>query len=418
MTVLLVAGLGGCVSPRSNQNVNQNYDQAQARAQYAQQPAVKQASWSTHGAPAGAIDNLKGGIAQAGFRETGFDRGYDPAMYGPRGTGIGMLAGQGGILPAPMQGPQGVVAGVGMMDPSMGGFSPYAAYGQGRSSIKFVAPTSMKINMQDGQGFANAEKVVPFAENMLQGGLYRLRISGIPDRPGKVYYPTLEVYPATQATIGFLAHACVPLGFSNEDFDQVNNGNMVVKVVYLPNAAHQDLAAAQEIVSTTLDPGQDPIAEANRRGTILAVVRLGNIDLENPSTPAMDAPAPGMARTCQRRTAAPTGPPGGGEGDNAAMSFTPGQLLMLGGLVAMAACYFAFVSRRHRLGQAMVAARDKRLSPPNFESLSADERRALYRQHSFAAAWDTTGRILAGGGAWSFLVFIAGLVIEFLGITA
>lgn len=99
------------------------------------------------------------------------------------------------------------------------------------------------------------------------------------------------------------------------------------------------------------------------------------------------------------------------------MSFTPGQLLMLGGLVAMAACYFAFVSRRHRLGQAMVAARDKRLYPPNFDSLSADERRALYRQHSFAAAWDTTGRILAGGGAWSFLIFIAGLVIEFLGIT-
>jgi hypothetical protein len=36
----------------------------------------------------------------------------------------------------------------------------------------------------------------------------------------------------------------------------------------------------------------DPIAEACRRGSILAIVRVGNIDLEAPNTPAMDAPSP------------------------------------------------------------------------------------------------------------------------------
>ncbi len=110
-------------------------------------------------------------------------------------------------------------------------------------------------------------------------------------------YPTLEVLPATAKTATFLAHAAVPIGFTEEDFEQVAAGNFVVKVIYLPDPAFQDLAATgpDEVVSSRLEPGVDPIIEAKRRGSILAIVRLGNIDLEAPNTPGMDAPAPGAA---------------------------------------------------------------------------------------------------------------------------
>ncbi len=37
----------------------------------------------------------------------------------------------------------------------------------------------------------------------------------------------------------------------------------------------------------------DPINEAQRRGSILLVIRMGNIDLEAPNTPAMEAPPTG-----------------------------------------------------------------------------------------------------------------------------
>ena len=47
------------------------------------------------------------------------------------------------------------------------------------------------------------------------------------------------------------------------------------------------LGGADEIVSTRLEPGADPVAEAQKRGTILAVIRLGNIDLENKASPSM-----------------------------------------------------------------------------------------------------------------------------------
>jgi hypothetical protein len=37
-------------------------------------------------------------------------------------------------------------------------------------------------------------------------------------------------------------------------------------------------------VSTKLDPGVDPVAEADQRGSIMAVLRMGNMDMEMPGT--------------------------------------------------------------------------------------------------------------------------------------
>jgi hypothetical protein len=147
----------------------------------------------------------------------------------------------------------------------------------------------------DGRpGFGSNQLVVPGRYNFLQAAIYRLKLSAIPNRPGLELYPTLEVVPSNARTDTFLAHSAVPVTFTDEDLDQVVAGNYVVKVVYLPFPQFQDLATTgpDEVVSSRLEPGADPIAEACRRGNILVVVRLGNIDLEAPNTPAMDAPSP------------------------------------------------------------------------------------------------------------------------------
>jgi hypothetical protein len=118
----------------------------------------------------------------------------------------------------------------------------------------------------------------------------------LPNHPGKSFYPTLEVSSGNPKSVTFLAHSSVPLTFTNDDFDQAAAGNLVVKVVYLPDRENQDfatVAGAEELVSTRLEPGADPVAEAQRRGTILTIVRLGNIDLENKVSPAMSAPPGG-----------------------------------------------------------------------------------------------------------------------------
>lgn len=200
-----------------------------------------------------------------------------PATPGaPGGSGIQLTGG----------GAPGAVAAVGAL--TGGGMpGPYAPH---RTEVRFVGPNGMKVSWYTGAGMGSID--APGRYNFVQAAIYRLKLSNIPGRPGLELYPTLEVVPVNNKTATFLAHSAVPVTFTEEDFEQVTAGNYVVKVIYLPDPQHQDLAVvgAAEIVSTPLDPGVDPIAEACKRGNILLVVRLGNIDLEAPNTPPMDAP--------------------------------------------------------------------------------------------------------------------------------
>lgn len=176
-----------------------------------------------------------------------------------------------------------------------------------RSQIFFLDPDEMKIGWQTGG--ANGERVympaqltVPARYNFLQGYIYRLKLTDIPGRPGVQLYPTIEVAPSTPATDAYLTHNPIPVQFTAEDFDQViDGGNFVTKVIYLPDPKYQELAiqGVETLVSTRLEPGVDPILEADKRGTILLIVRLGAIDLEMPGQavigPAAAAPAAPVA---------------------------------------------------------------------------------------------------------------------------
>ncbi len=155
------------------------------------------------------------------------------------------------------------------------------------SQIAFVGPEGTVVVWDvSAPGMFDSEPLTcPARYNFPQAAIYRLKMSNIPGRPGVELYPTLEVAAAMPRTEAFLAHNAIPVQFTPEDFDQVLSGNFVTKVIYLPDPEFQELAIAgvETLVSTRLDPGVDPIIEADRRGSILAIVRLGNKDLQVPS---------------------------------------------------------------------------------------------------------------------------------------
>jgi hypothetical protein len=160
-----------------------------------------------------------------------------------------------------------------------------------RSQIYFLDPDGMQIGWQNGTGpngertYLPAQLTVPARYNFNQGFIYRLKITKIPGRAATALYPTIEVAPTTPATDAYLAHNAIPLQLTAEDFDQViDGGNFVTKVIYLPDPKYQELAVSgvETLVSTRLEPGIDPILEADKRGTILLIFRLGAIDLEMP----------------------------------------------------------------------------------------------------------------------------------------
>jgi hypothetical protein len=183
------------------------------------------------------------------------------------------------------------------VDPALSGagfgFGANRLFANTTSQVFFVDPTNMEISWQtagpDGQPvYLPTQLTVPARYNFRQGYIYRLKLTNIADNPGLTLYPTIEVAPGSPQTDAYLTHNPIPVQFTQEDFDQVRAGNFVTKVVYLPDPKFQELAVAglygaETLVSTRLEPGIDPVLEADKRGTILMILRVGAIDLEMPT---------------------------------------------------------------------------------------------------------------------------------------
>ena len=194
--------------------------------------------------------------------------------------------------------------GPGVLSSSRGGgmayggmaYGPFGAVNCQTIQVLFDKPELMQVTWDvTGIGrYDSAPLIVPGRQNFQQGGIFRLKITNVEGRPGLELYPTLEIGSASPRTAAYLAHAAIPIQFTQEDFDQVAAANFVTKVIYVPDPEYQELALAgvDTIVSTRLDPGVDPITEADRRGAILAILRIGNKDLEVPGfDPAVAAGA-------------------------------------------------------------------------------------------------------------------------------
>jgi hypothetical protein len=121
---------------------------------------------------------------------------------------------------------------------------------------------------------------LPGRLRLTPGAVYRLRLAGIPRRPGLTVYPTLEVPPVDRQAVAFLAHAYVPVSFTDEDLDRAAAGDFVVRVLYLPQGERVRDPDGPAVAPVSRKEAADPIAEARRRGHVVAVLRLGGIDLE------------------------------------------------------------------------------------------------------------------------------------------
>jgi len=249
-----------------------------------------------------------------------------PGVEGP-GPGI--------IMPASYEASM-EAAGIGM-----GGGGGFAGSMAPASQIGFIGPDGMQVRWDVGMpgGFDSEPLVTPGRYDFPQGAIYRLKLTDIPGREGLELYPSLEVAPVTPRTAAYLAHNSVPFQLTEEDLDQVATGNFVTKVVYLPDAEYQELAVAgvETLVSTRLDPGCDPVVEADRRGSILAIIRIGNKDLQSRLADAGDGSSvplaaggpfgpggvPGAGGACG--VGAPLGMPCGGDPSQLPPAFLAGM---------------------------------------------------------------------------------------------
>lgn len=161
----------------------------------------------------------------------------------------------------------------------------------GRSAVRFSGPEGMKVSWLVGETFHDRDLTAPASFNFVQGEVYRLRLTGIAKYPNAKFYPTMEVCAPGERVQAYLGHNAIPVTFTDSELATAAEGRLVLKAVYLPGVPGAESATASEEVSS-LRPGQngDPVAAASGRGSLLAVIRLGNVDLENPNSPPLHAP--------------------------------------------------------------------------------------------------------------------------------
>lgn len=127
------------------------------------------------------------------------------------------------------------------------------------------------------------------------GARLRLRMRGLPKHADENVFLTIEVQEEkvleASRVIETVATNSLPLRITDEDLDQVFSNNLVTKVIYRPH----DLSKTGEslfdtIVSFRLDPGADPRTEAEKRGTVVATIRLSQTD-EAPAAEVRELPS-------------------------------------------------------------------------------------------------------------------------------
>ena len=108
----------------------------------------------------------------------------------------------------------------------------------------------------------------------------------LPGHSGLELSATLQIAEQNAPAKAFVSHNAIPVRLTDEDLENASAGNLVTKVIFLPSPENQELALAgvETLVSTRLDPGVDPVAQANKRGTVLAIFRLGNRQVTQETT--------------------------------------------------------------------------------------------------------------------------------------
>jgi hypothetical protein len=125
--------------------------------------------------------------------------------------------------------------------------------GAGVAQVRFVGPAGMKVWLQSpptARFAREADLVAPGRLNLRQGQTYRLRLSDIPGHPGQTFYPTLQIVAADARAAAFLRNSAIQLELTKDDFDEAAAGRLVTRSIIVPG------------------------------GPVLAVLRMGNIDLE------------------------------------------------------------------------------------------------------------------------------------------
>lgn len=144
-------------------------------------------------------------------------------------------------------------------------------------AVEVSGPKGVQVALaQDGQFLHTLE--APVKAGMIVGAVYRVRVTGIPFRPGEELYPTIEVIDRVHAPSGREHRFPIPVVLEAADLRAALDGALVTRVIYLEDNELAEPIATKPDTQTVLDVGpmDNALKAADQLGRPVAILRIGS----------------------------------------------------------------------------------------------------------------------------------------------
>ncbi len=140
--------------------------------------------------------------------------------------------------------------------------------------VRFTLPSTGRVTFYPGSPDNAVTVDAPAQVGLLVGRTYRIRLSDMPEFPGVELYPSIEMLDRLHPPPGYEQQFPIPVDFSADEIQLALKGHLVTRVVYLEQPQVALPAAATHLVRT-VPPSVNVLAEADRLGRPLLIIRLG-----------------------------------------------------------------------------------------------------------------------------------------------
>lgn len=144
--------------------------------------------------------------------------------------------------------------------------------------VQVVAPAGVMVSLAGDGRFDALPPDGPLRAALLVGQPYRMQVSGLRGYEEQFLYPSIELIDRLYPPPGRGHHFPIPVVLEEEDLRAALDGQMITRVIYVedPRLGPTDeyLPAVQRVLDA--QPGEDPLALADRLGKPVAVLRIGS----------------------------------------------------------------------------------------------------------------------------------------------
>lgn len=136
--------------------------------------------------------------------------------------------------------------------------------------VQIAGPEGMQVAIETATGWSPL-RPAPLRMGLVIGRAYRLRLGGLPGRPGEELYPSVRVLAKMAAPPGMAWRFPVEVTIDADDLERAATGALVRRVVYV-SCEPEALPAA----SFDIQPGDDCLDVAASLGDPVAELVIGN----------------------------------------------------------------------------------------------------------------------------------------------